>query len=159
MFVEYYNTVPFGQYTRKLSNKSENLVLADAWGNIIDEVHYYDSEPWPTQADGNGPYLQLKDLNSDNSLAENWTIGDDLTGIQDLTEKPLVWVYPNPTDGEVHIMGVEVGKVQVYNTIGQMVKAFGEGNDISLLGVPKGLYFLHVTDKSGNTAMTKTIVK
>jgi len=159
MFMEYYNTVPLGQYTRKLSNKSENLVLADAWGNVIDEVHYYDSDPWPTQADGNGPYLQLKDLNSDNSLAENWTIGDDLTGIQDLTEKPLVWVYPNPTDGEVHIMGVEVAKVQVYNTIGQMVKTFGEGNDISLSALPKGLYFLHVTDKSGNTAMTKTIVK
>ena len=159
MFTEYYNTTPFGQYTRKLSNKSENLVLADAWGNIIDQVHYSDSLPWPMEADGEGPYLQLKDLDSDNSLPENWTTGDDLTGIQDLSEKPLVRVYPNPTDGEVHIVGTEVAKVQVYNTIGQMVKTFGEGNDISLSGMPKGLYFLHVTDKSGNTAMTKSIVK
>ena len=159
MFTEYYNITPFGQYSRKLSNKSENLVLVDAWGNIIDQVHYCDSLPWPVEADGNGPYLQLKDLNLDNSLAENWTTGDDLTGIQDLSEKPLVRVYPNPTDGEVHIMGMEVAKVQVYNTIGQMVKTFGEGNDISLSGMPKGLYFLLVTDKSGNTAMTKSIVK
>ena len=159
MFAEYYNTTPFGQYTRKLSNKSENLVLADAWGNIIDQVHYSDSLPWPMEADGEGPYLQLKDLDSDNSLPENWTIGDDLTGIKDLSEKPLVRVYPNPTDGEMHIVGMEVAKVQVYNTIGQMVKTFGEGNDISLSGMPKGLYFLLVTDKSGNTAMTKSIVK
>ena len=159
MFTEYYNIIPFGQYSRKLSNKSENLVLVDAWGNIIDQVHYSDSLPWPMEADGEGSYLQLKDLNLDNSLAENWTTGDDLTGIQDLSEKPLVRVYPNPTDGEVHIMGMEVAKVVVYNTIGQMVKTFGEGNDISLSGMPKGLYFLLVTDKSGNTAMTKSIVK
>ena len=159
IFSEYYNITPFGQYMRKLDNKSENLVLVDAWGNIIDQVHYCDSLPWPMEADGNGPYLQLKDLNLDNSLAENWTTGDDLTGIQDLSEKPLVRVYPNPTDGEVHIMGVEVAKVQVYNTIGQMVKTFGEGNDISLSDMPKGLYFLLVTDKSGYTAMTKSIVK
>lgn len=158
-FIDRYQMVPFGQYTRKLSNKSENLVLADAWGNIIDEVHYYDSAPWPTEPDGNGPYLKLKNLNSDNSLAENWTFGDDLTGIKDLSEEYLVRLYPNPTDGEVHIMGMEVAKVQVYNAIGQMVKTFGEGNDISLSGMPKGLYFLLVTDKSGNTAMTKSIVK
>ena len=111
------------------------------------------------EADGEGPYLQLKDLDSDNSLPENWTTGDDLTGIQDLSEKPLVRIYPNPTNGELHIMGIEVAKVQVYNTIGQMIKTFGEGNDISLSGMPKGLYFLLVTDKSGNTAMTKSIVK
>ena len=158
-FVDYYRMVPFGQYTRKLSNKSENLVLADAWGNVIDEVHYYDTEPWPVQADGDGPYLELKNLDSDNSLAENWTIGNDLTGIKDLSEEPLIRLYPNPTDGEVHIIGMEVSKVQVYNTIGQMVKTFGEGNDISLSGMPKGLYFLLVTDNSGNTAMTKSIVK
>lgn len=159
LFSEYYQVTPFGQYMRKLDNKSENLVLVDAWGNIIDQVHYCDSLPWPMEADGEGPYLQLKDLDLDNSLAENWTTGDDLTGIQDLSEKPLVKVYPNPTDGEVHIVGLEVAKVQVYNTIGQMVKTFGEGNDISLSGMPKGLYFLLVTDKSGNTAMTKSIVK
>ena len=159
MFSEYYGMTPFGQYNRKLDNKSENLVLADAWGNVIDQVQYADSFPWPPEADGNGPFLQLKDLDADNSLAENWTTGDDLTGIQDLSEKPLVRVYPNPTDGEVHIMGMEVAKVQVYNTIGQIVKTFGEGKDISLSGMSKGLYFLLVTDKSGNTAMTKSIVK
>ena len=158
IFSEYYNITPFGQYMRKLDNNSENLVLVDAWGNIIDQVHYCDSLPWPVEADGNGPYLQLKDLDLDNSLPENWTTGDDLTGIKDLSEKSMVRVYPNPTDGEVYILGMEVAKVQVYNAIGQLVKTFGEGNDISLSNMPKGLYFLLITDKSGNTAMTKIIV-
>ena len=159
LFTEYYNTTPFGQYTRKLSNKSENLVLADAWGNIIDQVHYADTLPWPMEADGNGPYLELKDLDSDNSLPENWTIGDDLTGVKDLAEELLVRIYPNPTDGEVHFIGLEVAQVQVYNTLGQLVKTLGEGCDINLSSLTEGLYFLHITDKSGATALAKTIVK
>jgi hypothetical protein len=29
---------PFGQFTRNLSNKSQKIVLADAYGNTIDSV-------------------------------------------------------------------------------------------------------------------------
>ena len=52
-----------------LSNSSYKIILSDAYGNTIDEVWYTDSDPWPESADGDGPYLQLVDLNSDNSLA------------------------------------------------------------------------------------------
>jgi hypothetical protein len=31
---------PFGQFTRNLSNKSQKIVLADAYGNTIDSVEY-----------------------------------------------------------------------------------------------------------------------
>ncbi|MBQ4034099.1 MAG: T9SS type A sorting domain-containing protein, partial [Paludibacteraceae bacterium] len=68
-------------------------------------------------------------------------------------------LYPNPTNGEVHIMGMEVAKVQVYNTIGQMIKTFGEGFEINLSNLTEGLYFLHITDKSGSTTLAKIIVK
>jgi hypothetical protein len=66
-----YGFVPYGQFTRHLSNKSENLILLDAFGNIIDNVNYSDSLPWP-DADGNGYYLELPDINLDNSLASSW---------------------------------------------------------------------------------------
>jgi hypothetical protein len=66
-----YGFVPYGQFTRHLSNKSENLILSDAFGNIIDNVNYSDSLPWP-DADGNGYYLELPDINLDNSLASSW---------------------------------------------------------------------------------------
>lgn len=62
---------PFGQYTRDLRNSSYNIILSDPYGNIIDQVHYEDSAPWPTTPDGNGPYLQLFDLFYDNSLASS----------------------------------------------------------------------------------------
>ena len=33
---------------------------------------YDDNAPWPTQTDGNGPTLSLKNPDLDNTLGENW---------------------------------------------------------------------------------------
>ena len=157
LFVEYYHAVPFGQYTRKLSNKSENLVLVDAWGNIIDEVHYSDTLPWPPEADGQGPYLMLKDLSFDNSLPESWTLGDDLTTTQENDETKLL-LYPNPTQGEVHIAGVNIENVQVYNTLGQLIKTFDRCNTLNLSDLQKNIYILRLTDERGITRMQKLVI-
>lgn len=67
-----YGSAPFGEFTRKLPNGSHNLVLSDAFGNIIDQVYYYDSAPWPASADGGGKSLELKGTNLDNNVAANW---------------------------------------------------------------------------------------
>ena len=72
VFSQIYGLPPFGQFSRDLSNQSEKLVLADAFGNVIDSVVYSDNNPWPTAADGNGSFLQLKDLSLDNSIASSW---------------------------------------------------------------------------------------
>ena len=157
LFSEYYNTTPFGHFSRHLSNKSENLVLVDAWGNIIDEVHYSDTLPWPPEADGQGPYLMLKDLSFDNSLPESWTLGDDLTTTQETVEtQPLL--YPNPTTGEVHIAGVSIEKVQVYNTLGQLIKTIDRCNTLNLSDLPKNIYLLRLTDEQGETWMQKLVI-
>jgi hypothetical protein len=62
---------PFGQFTRNLSNKSQKIVLADAYGNTIDSVEYFDADPWPTSADG-GTYLDLVNTALDNNIASSW---------------------------------------------------------------------------------------
>ena len=157
LFSEYYNTIPFGHFSRHLSNKSENLVLVDAWGNIIDEVHYSDSLPWPPEADGQGPYLMLKDLSFDNSLPESWTLGDDLTATQENDEAKLL-LYPNPTQGEVHIVGVSIEKVQVYNTLGQLIKTFGRCSTLDLSDLPNNIYLLRLNDEQGETWMQKLVI-
>jgi hypothetical protein len=77
IFQTFYGIPAFGQFTRNLSNKSYKIVLADAYGNTIDSVEYLDNAPWPASADGTGPYLKLIDINSDNSLATNWTTSTD----------------------------------------------------------------------------------
>lgn len=151
VFIDYYNTVPFGQFNRNLSNKSENLVLADAWGNIIDQVHYYDSDPWPWEADGEGPYLQLIDLDLDNSLPENWTFGNDLTGVSENETAEGFRVFPNPATGVVSIVGVSNGEYRITNVMGQtLIKGVihGDSQQIDVSGLPSGMYFITV---GGNT--------
>ena len=121
-FMSYYNAVPFGQYTRNLSNKSQNLVLADAWGNVIDEVHYYDSFPWPVQADGGGAYLELIDLDLDNSLAESWNA---IVGVGEYSSASLIKIYPNPSSGEIHLSfdadAFGATEIAIYDLMGRKV--------------------------------------
>lgn len=160
-FIDYYKSTPFGQYSRKLSNKSENLVLADAWGNIIDEVHYADSEPWPTEPDGNGPYLELKNLDSDNSLAENWTFGDDLTGIKQFSENQNIALYPNPTSGKIHIAASDnLVRCQVLDLMGNILLETSPSSsifDLDLSRFPSGMYIIKVTTVEGKISFGKVI--
>ena len=160
-FIDYYNTTPFGQYTRKLSNKSENLVLADAWGNIIDQVHYADTLPWPTEADGNGPYLQLNDLNSDNSLPENWTIGDDLTRINEFAENQNIAIYPNPTSGKIHIaLSENAIHCQIVGLMGNVLQEISSSSsdfELDSSGLPSGMYLVRVRFADGRMAFRKVV--
>ena len=120
-YIQYYNNIPFGEYQRKLSNKSEKIVIADAWGNVIDEVHYADSEPWPTEPDGNGPYLQLIDLDLDNSLAENWTYRYCFDAVDEISESNST-IYPNPSIGILNISSnKELCRCQLFDLQGNLL--------------------------------------
>ena len=161
VFMEYYNITPFGEYARKLSNKSENLVLVDAWGNIIDEVHYSDSSPWPMEPDGNGPYLVLKDLDSDNSLPENWTIGDDLTRLPEQGLTTLAHLYPNPTNGllRVEVAGDPV-RCQIMNLAGNVVFETAVSSDhfeIDLSRLSSGMYLMKIVMADGKSTFGKVV--
>ncbi|GAB3129650.1 lamin tail domain-containing protein [Glaciibacter psychrotolerans] len=63
---------PDAIYGGNLSNSGETVTLVDGSLAVIDTVSYADTAPWPTAPDGTGPSLELRDLLSDNSLAENW---------------------------------------------------------------------------------------
>ena len=161
LFSEYYQTTPFGHYTRKLDNKSENLVLADAWGNIIDQVHYSDSLPWPMEADGYGPYLELKDLDSDNSLPENWTIGNDLTSIDKFIENQNITIYPNPTSGKIRIALLEnATHCQIVGLMGNVLQETspsGPDFELDLSGLPSGMYLVKMQFADGRMAFRKVV--
>ncbi len=144
-YIQYYNKFPFGEYQRKLSNKSEKIVLADAWGNVIDEVHYSDSEPWPTEPDGNGPYLKLIDLELDNSLAENWTYSTEYDNADEISDSQLL-IFPNPSSGNIIIESN--GIVTITNIHGQTIltKQIVDRETVTL---PKGVYFVTINNKTG----------
>ena len=147
-YVDFYHLTPFGQYERKLSNKDENIVLADAWGNIIDEVHYFDSEPWPTEPDGDGPFLQLIDLDADNNLAENWIASIDFDNINKISENKIV-VYPNPANNIINIISDhDVVSAEILDLSGKTImKSVGGSVDVS--GLSDGLYLLKINVLNG----------
>jgi hypothetical protein len=148
-FQQFYGTVPFGQFTRNLSNKSEKIVLADAFGNVIDSVRYMDSVPWPVEADGGGYFLKLIDLNSDNSLAENWTISSNLSvGIQDNTVDRMVSIFPNPARSKINVDSKlhQINSLEVFDINGRKLMAKNEINSnrftIDVEKLLPGIYIL-----------------
>lgn len=64
-----------------LNNSGESIILVDAGGNFIDSVAYDDADPWPIEADGTGPSLELKPLSTDNNDGANWQASGGATGV------------------------------------------------------------------------------
>lgn len=81
-----------------------------------------------------------------------------ITGIGEALNKEGFSVSPNPTTGLIHIEGVSVSNVQIYNNLGQLVKTVRGTNEIDLSGLVDGVYLLRITDKEGN-AFSERIVK
>ncbi len=161
-FEQRYGFPAFGEYTRHLSNKSQELVLSDAWGNVIDEVTYRDTLPWPMSADGRGDFLVLMNLDADNSLGENWTTESELVGIPHYDQHDTgVQVSPNPTKGLVNIVSdnpmdqVSVLDVQGRVILLQKTSTFSATMDLS--GFKPGVYFVRVNNQKRQSAVVKIV--
>ena len=66
-----------GDYSGRLGNGGDEIVLTDAVGNPADEVTYFDSRRWHSKADGGGSSLELIDPDSDNSKPQAWAPSDE----------------------------------------------------------------------------------
>lgn len=76
------------------------------------------------------------------------------TGEQSETAAKL---HPNPTEGLVSIEGEKATVVQVYNTLGQLMKTVQNTNEVSLEGLPQGVYLLRVTLDGGQVFSDKVV--
>jgi hypothetical protein len=92
-----------------LSNGGELIRLFALDHSMIDAVHYDDQAPWPEEADGLGPTLELIDPSLNNDLAENWTAsyGIGTPGRQNFSntieKHSLSQNYPNPCGSSTYI--------------------------------------------------------
>lgn len=160
-----YGFKPFGQFTRNLSNKSENMILADAWGNIIDRVHYADTLPWPPEADGNGSFLELIDLNSDNNLAENWTSSDKFTAVEKIDFSVQISVYPLPAESHIIIesSNIIIKSYEISDLMGQKVISDSNINsgliNINIENLASNIYILTLKTENNKTIMKKIVKK
>lgn len=160
-FEDYYGITSFGQFTRNLSNSSYHIILADAFGNTIDEVHYKDDAPWPESPDGDGPYLELIDLDSDNSLATNWTASSETLSDKDISIiNQNILVYPNPTNSllnfKLNSYKTKLLDFIIYNTLGQSVGNFqlnANNLQIDISYLNNGIYYYSI--KNGQEIIMK----
>jgi len=158
----FYGTTPFGQFTRNLSDKSQKMVLADAFGNTIDTVEYTDSAPWPTEADGKGSYLELIDLNTDNSLSSNWKASGNTTGLEDLAANSST-VYPVPAVSNITV-NYTSGTVLTYEitdllgrTIRNSTNFNSTTNSVTVENLLPNIYLLRLHFDNGRIEVIKII--
>ncbi len=81
-------------------------------------------------------------------------------GTMENSEQFLVSVLPNPTNGQVTVIGKELKQVDVHNAIGQHVTSIQDvGNllKMDLSGQPAGIYFLNITDQNGKRCVKKVV--
>ncbi|MFZ1292495.1 MAG: lamin tail domain-containing protein [Melioribacteraceae bacterium] len=55
-----------------LKNSLGNILLLDNNDNIIDFVNYDSKYWWPQEPNGNGPSLELQNINYENMVSQNW---------------------------------------------------------------------------------------
>ncbi len=88
-----------GEFAFGLSSSGDQIRLYDSVGRIVDAVDYLPFLPWPEDANGLGPTLELTDASMDNGQPEYWiaianggTPGKTNTGIVAITETFPVFV-------------------------------------------------------------------
>ena len=169
-----------------LSGGGELIRLYDYSGLLIDTVLYDDTEPWPTEPDGNGATLELIDPEYDNALAESWmasgqhgTPGSE-NGIYiairaNLKEDELdLRIIPNPFTTGTRFMIIsekpQTVTLEIFNFSGLRVMTFPginltrgthqmiwDGKDLNGNYLPSGIYLCEV---SGNDqVITRKVIK
>jgi hypothetical protein len=164
-FKERYGFEPFGEFSRSLSNDGEDLVLLDAYGNIIDEVTYNDALPWPKEADGEGALLQLSGLGLDNSLASSWTAINDIAGnlsTNSVQIDPYVTLGPNPVSDlfTLEISSGEISNVKLFSLDGKLVRSYAFNQrkvELDVSTFENGLYLLQI--QTNTSILHKKILK
>jgi hypothetical protein len=79
-----------------LDNAGEHVVINDPTSNVIHDFTYDDALPWPVAADGQGPSLEVIDVNGDYNNPLNWRASDSPDG----TPGGLTRIEDADTDGD-----------------------------------------------------------
>lgn len=162
-FEMHYKIRPFAQFSRKLANDAESLVLSDAWGNEIDRVDYSDTNPWPKEADGKGNYLELIDLLADNNNAANWKAsGDELTGTLPVVAD-LLQIYPVPATTSITISSgmMIVNSYTITDLTGRLIVSGTMGADktIAVDFLKSDIYLIHFMLSTGEKVTKKLLIR
>ena len=155
-FVQRYGFEPFGEFSRSLSNDGEDLILRDAYGNIIDQVIYNDVLPWPEDADGEGSFLKLVSLSLDNSLASSWialTDTADNLSISSNISTSHINLYPNPVSEILRVKSSfgNINGINIYGINGKLYRKYNINHgsvELDLSSFESGVYVIKIQTAS-----------
>ena len=155
-FVQRYGFEPFGEFSRSLSNDGEDLILRDAYGNIIDQVIYNDVLPWPEDADGEGSFLKLVSLSLDNSLASSWIARTDTAdnlSISSNINSSHINLYPNPVSEILRIKSSfgNINHINIYGINGKLYRKYNINHgsvELDLSAFESGVYVIKIQTAS-----------
>jgi hypothetical protein len=154
VFIAKYGIAPSGQFTRNLANEGENLVLADAFGNVIDSVSYSNLPPWPN-ADGNGYYLELIDPITDNSIASNWTASTNtIVSVKETETRNGLKIYPTPVKDNLNIESSgQIEVLELFDFQGRLIQKINVNSEQYTLNMSycsQGIYLIQVITPGRN---------
>lgn len=157
VFQTKYGITAFGKYYRNLSNTTHDIVLADAFGNIIDRVEYRNSGSWPIEAAGLGSYLKLVDLNSDNNDGSNWIASSDVSlPLVQIAENSAIQIFPNPVSSILNIQASQLfDKIEMFDVSGNLVRLISVDSyeiQLDISEMTNGFYLLRFS----NSEVVKT---
>jgi len=160
-FQSIYGHTPFGQFTRHLSNNSQQLVLADGFGNIIDIVDYDDEPPWP-DADSTGYHLKLTAVDLDNNIPENWTASNEslISGTY-INDERILRIYPNPVEDILRIEAdAEIKSLSIFDIQGRLLSTVNinsENFELDVRQFTEGTYIISI--RTSGKIYNRLIVK
>ncbi len=155
-----------GYFSFGLSNGGELLRLYDADNTPVDQVEYDDKDPWPTAADGDGPTLELTDVNADNALAENWAAssGHGTPGAQNSSvgifpaKRQAFSFFPNPAINFLRInMPAQGMQLRIFDIQAKQVLFMENQNFIKIDALAKGRYFMQI--RKDNMSYSGSFIK
>ncbi len=75
--------------------------------------------------------------------------------------EPAIRIFPNPVDHTLYIRGLEAtrGRVEFITLLGQRVFQLELTDEINLESLSKGVYYMKITDASGEPVLTRKIVR
>ena len=173
LFARLYGFQAYGQFTKKLGNEGEMIILKNSFSLTADSVSYSGSVPWPV-IPGDGYSIELKDISLDNSRAENWKVSEKKHGTPfrpDVLHQWEALIFPNPVKdfatislGEPELAFSKFG-IEIFNHAGLLVKSvktesYNSEITLDMKGISNGFYYLRlVPEKCGFGVMTIKVIK
>ena len=94
-------------------------------------------------------YYRLKQVEYDGSFNYSQII------VVRLDQNLEVSIFPNPTTGMIHVVGIQNGRAILYDSHGRRVKQLSaDDSDVDISEQPKGMYYLAIV-RNGQTKIKR----